>query len=624
MSEVVSIREAALPGLPTLLRERQLRDRRSVDRMADALGLSPDEAAAIHLLALLAHDPVVEALAAPYRVDPEAPALNVRDLLDFAITIGASLDLAAVTRLERQGVLLVDRRDHFLAEGRRHIALPPAIACCVLSSLSPEDALPHYASLLLGDPTVVAPGVKPAALARIGALASAVYGDAALLVAVLAQSGEGAGRVARRIAGIARQHVLRVEAGLLPARTEDALAALQSLAVAARCQGWLLLIEGSDAAPFPPVVWSAAVARMSGLVLVGTPSVDALAAPLRARLADLLAINGQTSSTPMDLVHELAGDARLGADWDDTTLPHAAPHALEQAVRRARALGDGTVARAEIAHSLRRVSSSAPEGGAWLLSPKARLEDMVLDPTLDRELRDVAAACRVQAEVLDQWGFRGVRASGHGVGVLLDGPPGTGKTMAAHALAHALGRPVLQVDVPSVLSRWLGETEQRLAELFRRASAVDAVLLFDEADSFFARRTTDVKGANDRYANVEVNTVLQLLEQHEGVIVLTTNLAEALDPAVRRRLRYRLTFAAPGADERERLWRRNLPAAAPVADDVDPGELADCYELTGAHVANAALRAASRAASEGSSITQEHLKDAARAECRALGMLCRD
>ncbi|GMV38323.1 MAG: hypothetical protein AMXMBFR64_00390 [Myxococcales bacterium] len=622
MSEVVSIREATLPGLPTVIHARQLRDRRLVDNLATALGLSSEEATAVHVLALLAHDPAVEALASPYRVDPDAPSLNVRDLLDFSLTAGAPLDLAAVTHLERQGVLLVDRRDPFLSEARRPIALPAPVAACLLSTLSPEDSLPPCATLLVGDPATVVPGVKGAALGRLGAIAGAVAGDAALLVAVLAQGGEGASRVARRIAGVARRHVLRIEAALLPGRADDALAMLHSLAVAARCQGWVLLVEGPDAVTFPAATWSAALDRMAGLVLASTTSIDSLPAPLRARLADLLAVNGQGSTTPMDLISEL-GEGRLGDDWDDPTLPHTSPAALEQALRRARALG-GDISRAEVTHSLRRVSSSAPEGGAWLLSPKARLADMVLEPGIARELNDVAAACRVQADVLDGWGFRGVRASGHGVGVLLDGPPGTGKTMAAHALAHALGRPVLQVDVPSVLSRWLGETEQRLAELFRRARAVDAVLLFDEADSFFARRTTDVKGANDRYANVEVNTVLQLLEQHEGVIVLTTNLAEALDPAVRRRLRYRLTFAAPGVDERESLWRRNLPPAAPVAADVDPLELAECYELTGAHVANAALRAAARAASEGSPITQVHLKDAARAECRALGMLCRD
>jgi SpoVK/Ycf46/Vps4 family AAA+-type ATPase len=208
--------------------------------------------------------------------------------------------------------------------------------------------------------------------------------------------------------------------------------------------------------------------------------------------------------------------------------------------------------------------------------------------------------------------------------VLLDGPPGTGKTMAAHAIAHAVGRPVLQVDVPSVLSRWLGETEQRLAELFRRARSLDAVLLFDEADSFFAKRTTEVRGANDRYANVEVNTVLQLLEAHEGLVVLTTNLAEALDPAVRRRLRYRLTLEAPGVSERARLWERNLPDGAPLGGDIDVDALAGRFQLTGAHVANAALRAAASAASRGTVITQRHLEDAARAECRALGILCRE
>jgi SpoVK/Ycf46/Vps4 family AAA+-type ATPase len=163
-----------------------------------------------------------------------------------------------------------------------------------------------------------------------------------------------------------------------------------------------------------------------------------------------------------------------------------------------------------------------------------------------------------------------------------------------------------------------GETEKQLASLFAAAESGHAIILFDEADSLFAKRT-DVKSSNDRYANLEVNYLLQRMESFTGITILTTNHDSAIDEAFRRRLSFRVEFPKPESEERERIWRAIVPPAAQLAADVDFGELADRYEMTGGYIRNAALRAAFFAAAEGSAIRREHLQRAATLEMASMG-----
>ena len=183
---------------------------------------------------------------------------------------------------------------------------------------------------------------------------------------------------------------------------------------------------------------------------------------------------------------------------------------------------------------------------------------------------------------------------GNGVVMLFHGPSGTGKTMAAEALGHELGRPLRLLTPAEVHSKFVGETSKILREAFDEAEKNDAIVFFDEADAFLSGRT-GVESATDRFANSDVNELLGLIERFEGLIVLTTNLAENLDPALRRRVRYRLEFPRPAADLRERLWRQLLPESLPLAGSVDAQALAETAELTGAEVENAVFRAAAHA-----------------------------
>jgi len=206
---------------------------------------------------------------------------------------------------------------------------------------------------------------------------------------------------------------------------------------------------------------------------------------------------------------------------------------------------------------------------------------------------------------------------------LFDGPPGTGKTFTAEILATELRLPLYRVHIPNVVSKWVGETERNIAEIFVRARAARAMLLFDEADSLFGRRSANASSANDRYANMEVNLLLQEIERYDGITVLTTNLFGNLDEALQRRIQFRVTFPFPEPEERGNIWKMLTPPEAPLDDSVNFAQLGKEFELAGGHIKNALLRAAYRARAEGDAIAQQHLIDAAVAECQAQGKIVR-
>jgi len=206
---------------------------------------------------------------------------------------------------------------------------------------------------------------------------------------------------------------------------------------------------------------------------------------------------------------------------------------------------------------------------------------------------------------------------------LFSGPPGTGKTMVAGLLARELDLELYQIDLSKVVSKWVGETEKQLAKIFAAADAGHALLLFDEADSLFAKRT-EVKSAVDRYANLEVNYLLQRIESFGGVTILTTNLETSIDAALKRRLAAHIVFQSPEHAESVQLWKRMLAVDAPIAHPLELEKLARTYEaMTGANIRNAVLAAAFTAASQGLPISQAHLERAARGEFRAMGRVLR-
>jgi hypothetical protein len=249
-------------------------------------------------------------------------------------------------------------------------------------------------------------------------------------------------------------------------------------------------------------------------------------------------------------------------------------------------------------------------------------DDLVIADDTGDLIAALIGRIRHAHQVLDGWGYRSKIARGAGVAALFSGPPGTGKTMVAGLIARALDLELYQVDLSKVVSKWIGETEKNLARVFDAAEEGHALLLFDEADALFGQRSTEMSGATDRYANLEVNYLLQRVESFGGITVLTTNLESAIDTALKRRLAAHIVFAAPEEDERARLWDRQVhTGTAPIARDVDCEALARAFpNMSGANIRNAAIAAAFLAAGDGAPrITQDYLVRAARAEYRSMG-----
>ena len=292
----------------------------------------------------------------------------------------------------------------------------------------------------------------------------------------------------------------------------------------------------------------------------------------------------------------------------------------EAAVASLARAGEHTVSQEDIEHGIRSVLDDKLANFAKRIDVTQEWTDFVIDADLAQSITELIARIRRRTTVYEQWGFADKVGKGLGVSALFSGPPGTGKTMVAALIAKELRLELYQVDMAKITSKFIGETEKQLGELFDAAEASHAILLFDEADSLFGKRT-EVKSSNDRYANLETNYVLQRLESFTGICLLTSNHESNIDPAFQRRLSLHLRFQLPDEDERQRLWCAMLPAAAPVAPNLDIAGLARRFEMSGGYIRNAALRAAFLAAEEGTTITDAHLEHAARLEYEGMGKI---
>jgi SpoVK/Ycf46/Vps4 family AAA+-type ATPase len=272
----------------------------------------------------------------------------------------------------------------------------------------------------------------------------------------------------------------------------------------------------------------------------------------------------------------------------------------------------GDAARLMFSHRLGTMAQRIPTGFSWT--------DLVLPPDTLEALKEVVRFARFRPFLLEEWGFAAKLPYGRGVSAILAGPPGTGKTMVAQLLAKELGYDLYRIDLSQVVNKYIGETEKNLARIFDEAETSHAVLFFDEADSLFAKRT-DVKSSNDRYANLEVNYLLQRMETYDGVTLLATNLEQGLDEAFKRRVRFSVAFELPEEDERRALWRSMFPAKVPLADDIDWELVARRFEMAGGYIKKAALRAALIAADAKRAVTTADLLEAARLEYREMGRI---
>ncbi len=309
----------------------------------------------------------------------------------------------------------------------------------------------------------------------------------------------------------------------------------------------------------------------------------------------------------------LAGTFRLSLGQISAAVQAARDLAAARDTQRPRLTREDLLeaCRARSGRTLARVARRVPSRHGW--------DDLVLPDEQRRCLSEIADQIRLRALVHDTWGFAD-RVASRGLNLLFAGPPGTGKTMAASALASSVGVDLYAIDLSATVSKYIGETEKQLERIFAEAQAGQAMLLFDEADALFGKRTS-VRDAHDRYANLETSYLLQKLEDHDGTVILATNLRKNMDDAFVRRLHATVDFPMPGPAERLRIWQRCWPPRAPRHPDVDLEALARTVEMSGGNIRNIVLAGAFLAASDGGVIGMGHLVEATRAEYRKLGTL---
>ena len=250
------------------------------------------------------------------------------------------------------------------------------------------------------------------------------------------------------------------------------------------------------------------------------------------------------------------------------------------------------------------------------VTPERTLADVVLPPQTRRTLEQALAQVRNHTLIFHRWGLGERHTSGRGLAFNFAGPPGTGKTICAEAIAHALGKKLLVVDYAEAESMWFGETPKNIVATFRAAAEQNAVLFFDEADAIATRRSAGAPLPHDRESNLTINVLLRELEAFNGIVIFATNLAANFDPAFERRIRTHVLFEMPGMAERARIWELQIhPKKTPLAPDVDFRKLAERYEVSGGDIKNAVIKAAAAAAAEpgsdlGKRISQRHFEQA--------------
>jgi hypothetical protein len=392
-------------------------------------------------------------------------------------------------------------------------------------------------------------------------------------------------------------------------------------------EGWEAILD--DERRVPVDVWQTICAYPRMVFLAGTEGwepedADRSRRLLRIKLdtppydeqlrlwVDALQAQG-VAADPGDIA-ELAGKFRLGAG----SIRRGVQAALDYAATRGEParLGDLYAgAQAQTGLHLGKLAQRIDSRYVW--------DDLILPDDRLEQLRELCARARYGHVVREQWGYGRKIAPTRGISALFAGDSGTGKTMAAEVIASDLGLLLYKIDLSSVVSKYIGETEKNLRGLFDAAERTSAVLFFDEADALFGKRS-EVKDSHDRYANIEIAYLLQQIERYDGIAILATNLRQNLDEAFTRRLDFLIDFPFPEPEYRRKLWAAHFPADAPVGRDVNLDALAERYRLAGGNIRNAALAAAFLAAADGGVITMGHVRHAVRREHQKIGRLLDD
>ncbi|MEI7025314.1 AAA family ATPase [Paenibacillus sp. y28] len=373
-------------------------------------------------------------------------------------------------------------------------------------------------------------------------------------------------------------------------------------------------------------LWELAAGHPGDVFFLSESSWKPIKRPLGKMYADIeLPVPADTERRR--LWEQWSGARFEGSDWGAIASKFRfTPGQIHTAIHTAQQLADweeGPEARitgdllhracyAQIQHKLQQKASR--------IDPKYAWDDIILPPDQKEQLRNACNQLKYRHVVFGEWGFDRKLAYGKGISLLFAGPPGTGKTMSAQVIAKELQLEIYKIDLSQVISKYIGETEKNLHDIFREAQLSGSILFFDEADALFGKRS-EVKDAHDKYANVETAYLLQKMEEYEGVTILATNFSQNLDEAFMRRLNYVIKFPFPDTEHREKIWRQSFPKEARLDSDVDFQFLAKTFEVAGGNIKNMVVSGAFLAAEAGTEIGMKQLIAAAKYELRKNGKI---
>jgi AAA+ superfamily predicted ATPase len=501
-------------------------------------------------------------------------------------------------------------------------AADPHVVLWVVHGACLDPALGPAVQILAGETSRKTPCLYPEQLAAIRHFVGSIWGTqkepvsvGPLEIEIIGPAGAGKRTLALQFAANLGVALICVDAGLLlggnvpPTIITDRMVRVGRMA---KLVGGLLYWHGMQAVD--QATWEA-MRGYAGLTILGNEAPlprrkDGPAVRRTFRLPVL------SRTERIKLWNRLANDSvpAMVADWMLT------PAEIVSAVRMAPA---GTEAVAEVCQE--DLTAGARELFTPLISPFT-WDDIVLSPAVRDHLAEFEQQVRLRWHVYEDWGFGRLCPLGTGITAMFAGPSGTGKTMAAQVLARSLGMKLYRVDLAGVINKYIGETEKRLKQVFDACERANVMLFFDEADALFGQRT-QVKDAHDRFANIEIDYLLQRMEQFEGIAILATNRKGDLDKAFLRRVRFMVDFMNPGPIERLALWHRVLPAQTAngeeLLQEIDWNFLATKLNMTGADITAAALDAAFLAYAQGTRINMEHVLHAARRTMTKQGIVLR-
>jgi len=580
------------------------------------LDLSTIEMNVLWLLVAIELEPVL-ARGAQTLASPGMHELNAQILERLAANDDAASDGDVFGRLAGFGLIETDL-DPRVPLYRRPVRPNDRVIALARGQLSLDEEVTRLARLIPALDTRRETAALD--LATPDELAHAMTTGADVFVVATGAEGSGRATLLRHAASTVGRAVLAIQSDALA--TDTARFSRQLRAIARECRllgAWPLLLNVDSLGDRAATIERELIASHPGPVLVTSREACTWQVP-RPVVTIAIALPDEARRQTMweRVLPETAGDVTRAA---------ARRYAITPALLQGAASGAIALAqspeRVTIDHlhgALRTQLERRLVGFARRVETRQTWDDLVLPVDQFDLLVELVARVRHRKQVLETWGFADKVGRGLGLSVLLSGPPGTGKTMIAGLIAGELGLDLYQVDLSRIVSKYIGETEKQLATLFEAAESGHAVLLFDEADSLFAKRT-EVKSSNDRYANLEVNYLLQRMESFSGISVLTTNHETAIDAAFQRRLALHVRVPMPDQRHRELLWQAMFPARVELAGDLDLASLAAEFVMSGGYIRNAVLRAAYFAADQVKPIHHAHLYRAARAEYEAMGKI---